>query len=228
MHHGNTYESNDSNDIETLKAEIRDAVAHGSHIQETVHRLTLKAMNAQRIDLESLQRIIKAVMQSVHDGAELQTQQIANQTQAAKMQITDAVSGLDSALASFAEASKLAIEEAVGQAKQFSDQELKRTRSDLEGLENLFLDTLHHTATTAQGLVADVLYDLSRHAKNNGTMVGSQLKETLTIFAQQTAAVGQSQLATGATLAHTTADFVVKIANGVLSGITAPSKTGKH
>ena len=85
MHNGNTYESNDSDDIETLEAEIRDAVAHGSHIQETVHRLTLKAMNAQRIDLESLQRIIKAVMQSVHDGAELQTQQIANQTQAAKM-----------------------------------------------------------------------------------------------------------------------------------------------
>ena len=59
-------------------------------------------------------------------------------------------------------------------------------------------------------------------------MVGSQLKETLAIFAQQIAAVGQSQLATGATLAHTTADFVVKIANGVLSGITDPSKTGKH
>lgn len=228
MHNGNTYESNDSNDIEALEAEIRDAVAHGSHIQETVHRLTLKAMNAQRVDLESLQRIIKAVMQGVHDGAELQIQQIANQTQAAKMQITDAVAGLDSALASFAEASKLAIEEAAGQARQFSDQELTRTRSDLEGLESLFLDTLHHTATTAQGLVADVLYDLSRHAKNNGTMVGSQLKETLAIFAQQIAAVGQSQLATGATLAHTTADFLVKIANGVLSGITDPSKTGKH
>jgi hypothetical protein len=60
----------------------------GSHIQETVHRLTLKAMNAQRIDLESLQRIIKAVMQGVHDGAELQQlQQIANQTQAAKCKL---------------------------------------------------------------------------------------------------------------------------------------------
>ncbi|MEK7302347.1 MAG: DUF6781 family protein, partial [Pseudomonadota bacterium] len=143
-----------SDTIETLEAEIREAVAHGSHIQETVHRLTLQAMNAQRIDLESLQRIITAVMQGAHDGAEQQLQQATNQAQAAKSQITEAITGLDSALAGFAEASKLAIEEAAGQAKKFSDKELTRTRSDLEGLENLFLDTLHNTATAAQGLIA--------------------------------------------------------------------------
>lgn len=217
-----------SDTIETLEAEIREAVAHGSHIQETVHRLTLRAMNAQRIDLESLQRIITAVMQGAHDGAEQQLQQATNQAQAAKSQITEAITGLDSALAGFAEASKLAIEEATGQAKKFSDKELTRTRSDLEGLENLFLDTLHNTATAAQGLIADVLHDLSRHAKSNGTAVGSQLKETLAIFTQQITSVGHSQLEAGASLAQKTADFIGKIATGVLSGVKDQSKPDKH
>src|SRR5574337_975346 len=130
MQNENTHQSDKSNDIKMLETEIREAIAHGSNIQETVHRLTLKAMNAHSIDLESIQRIITAVMQGVHDGAEQQLQQAANQTSAAKSQITEAVAGLDSALARFAEASKLAIEEAASQTKKFSDTELTRTRSD--------------------------------------------------------------------------------------------------
>ncbi len=227
MHNKNTSKPN-NHEMEALEAEVREAVANGSHIQDTVHRLTLKAMNAQRIDLESLQRIITAVMQGAHDGASQQLQQATNQAHAAKTQITEAVSGLDSALAKFAEASKLAIEEAAGQAKKFSDTELARTRSDLESLESLFLDTLHHTATAAQGLIADVLLDLSHHAKNTGTNVGSQLKETLATFAQQIASVGHSQMEAGTSLAQKTADFVNKSASGVLSGIKDQSKTGKH
>ncbi len=227
MHNENTNPS-DNNDIKTLEAEIREAVSEGSHVQETVHRLTLKAMNAQRIDLESLQRIIAAVMQGVHDGSEQRLRQVTNQTQAAKSQITEAVAGLDSALARFAEASKLAVEEAAGQAKRFSDTELKRTRSELESLESLFVDTLHHTATTAQGLIADILLDLSHHAKNTGTSVGSQLKETLATFAQQIASVGHSQLETGASLAQTTANVVNKITDGVLTGIKDQTKNNKH
>lgn len=232
MQNENTHQPNsksdNNDDIETLEAEVREAIAHGSNIQETVHRLTLKAMNAKNIDLNSLQRIITAVMQGVHDGAEQQLQQAANQAHAAKSQITEAVAGLDSALARFAEASKLAVEEAAGQAKKFSDTELTRTRSDLESLESLFLDTLRHTATAAQGLVADILLDLSHHAQSTGTNVGSQLKETLATFAQQVASVGHTQVETGATLAQKTADFVSKAANGVLSGIKDQANNNKH
>ncbi|MCE7913668.1 MAG: hypothetical protein DYH15_03090 [Nitrosomonas sp. PRO4] len=227
MHNENTYTS-DTNDIETLASEIREAIAQGTHVQQTVQRLTLKAMNAQHINLESLQRIITAVMQGVHDGAEQQLQHVTNQTQAAKMQITEAVAGLDSALARFAEASKLAIEEAAGQAKKYSDTDLNRTRSDLESLEKLFLDTLHHTATTAQGLISDILHDLSHHAQNNGTTVGAQIKDALATIAQQIASVGHAQLETSSSLAHATADFIGKLASGVLAGINEQVKNNKH
>jgi len=224
--HTSQFDNTSDNDsrLKTLEAEVREAIASGTHIQETVHRLTLEAMNAKHIDLESLQRIITAVMDGVHDGAAHQLQHATNQAHAAKSQITEAVAGLDSALAGFAEASKLAVQEVTSQARKFSDTELQRTRSDLEGLESLFLDTLHRTGTAAQGVIAEILLDLSQHAKNNGTTVGSQLKETLAIFAQQIAAVGQSQLETGATLAQKTAEFVSKITQGVLSGIKDKSK----
>ncbi|UJP04682.1 MAG: hypothetical protein LZF61_07380 [Nitrosomonas sp.] len=214
-------------DLKTLEDEIREAVATGTHVQETVHRLTLKAINADRINPDSIQRIIAATMQGIHDGAQQRFQHINDQAQTARVQIAGAVAGLDSALASFAAASKLALEEAAGQAKKFSDTELARARADLESLENLFLDTLHKTATTAQGLLADILHDLSRHAVNHGTVVGSQLKETLATFAHQIASVGQAQLITGTSLAHATADLVSKIAGGVLAGIDEQKKNHK-
>lgn len=214
--------------LKTLEAEVREAVAKGLHTRETVRHLTLNAMNAHHLDLASLQRIITAIIQGVHDGATQQLQHVINQTQTAKSQIHEAVAGLDSALASFAQASKLALEEAAGQTQKFSENELKQAHSELESLESLFLDILHNTANAAQGLTADILHDLGRHARNNGTAVGLQLIETLEIFKQQIASIGHAQLETGVSLAHATADLIGKIANGVLSGVNDKIKNSKH
>src|SRR5690606_32033053 len=124
------------------------------------------------------------VTNGVHEGAQKQLLAASNQTQAAQSQISEAVSGLDSALARVAEATKLAIQEAAGRAQKFSDKELVRTKSDLEGLESIFLDTLQNAASGAKGALSDILQDIATHAKNNGTVVGAQLKETLTILTQ--------------------------------------------
>ncbi|MCC8995804.1 MAG: hypothetical protein LM517_01810 [Nitrosomonas sp.] len=214
--------------FEALEKEIREAVAKGVHTRETVRRLTLNAMNAQHIDLASLQRIVAAIMHGIHDGAEEQIQHVISQTQTAKTQINEAVTGLDSALAGFAQASKLAVEEAASQAKKFSENELTRTHSELESLESLFLDTLHDTASAAQGLVADILHDVIRHAKNNGTAVGLQLVETLVTFKHQIASIGHAQLESSATLANATAELIGKVASGVLSGINEQVENSKY
>lgn len=214
--------------LKTLEEEVREAVAKGLHTRETVRHLTLNAMNAHHLDLTSLQRIITAIVQGAHDGATQQLQHVINQTQTAKSQLHEAVAGLDSALASFAQASKLALEEAAGQTKKFSENELKQVHSELESLESLFLDVLHNAANAAQGLTSDILHDLGRHARDNGTAVGLQLIETLEIFKQQIASIGHAQLETGVSLTHATADLIGKIADGVLSGVNDKIKSSKH
>lgn len=206
-------------DIATLEAEINEAVAQGTNVEEAVRHLTLKAMNADRLDIDSLRRIINAVMRGAREGAHHKLEHSSDQSQTAKKQITDAVTGLDSALASFAEAAKLTVEEAASRAKRFSDTELAQTRSDLQSLESMFLDTLHDTAATAKGLVADTLHDLASHAKHNGTAVGEQLKLTLATLAQQMSSVGHAQLEAGVKLAKSTADLISKTAAGMLAGM---------
>jgi len=207
-------------DVTQLATEVKEAITHGGDIETAVRNLTLKAMHSNGLDTESLKQIATAVMKGVQEGAQQQVTHASEQSQAAQSQITQAVSGLDAAFAQLAGASKLALEEAAGKAKQFSDNELTKTQADLKDLENVFLDTLKHAATAAQGLLAETLKDLLAHAQHNGTAVGAQLKDTLAVFAHQIASTGRAQFEAGIKLTQTTADLLYKISTGVLSGIT--------
>lgn len=216
------------NDLTSLETEIHDAIAHGTNVKGAVKHLTLKAMNADRLDAESLRRIVTAAMQGVREGANHQLQHVNDQSETAQNQIKEAVAGLDSALAKLAEASKLAMEEASSRTHHFSDTELMRVRSDLEGLESIFLDTLKDTAATTKGLAADTFHDLARHAQNNGTAVGEQLKKTLVTLAQQMALVGKAQLKVGVNLTHETAKFLGEVATGIITGVEDRNKNGNN
>ncbi|MCO6435339.1 DUF6781 family protein [Nitrosomonas nitrosa] len=221
--------THNQDEIAKLEADIREAIAHGGDVKETVRQLTLKAMHAKSLDPESLGRIAAAVMQGAHDGAQQKLQLASEQTHTAQAQISNAVSGLDTAFAQFAEASKLALEEAAGKAQQFSREELTKTRADLEALEDLFLDVVKRTASAAEGVIADTLNDLLAHAIRNGTAIGAQLQDTLATFSHQIGSVGHAQFEAGLQLTQATADLLHKIATGVLTGISEQtSKSGSQ
>ncbi len=207
-------------DVARLTEEVREAIAHGGDIENAVRNLTLQAMHSNGLDIESLKQIATAVMKGTQEGVQQEMTHAAEQSHAAQSQITQAVAGLDTAFAQLAGASKLALEEAASKAKQFSDSELAKAQADLKDLEGIFLDTLKHTATAAQGLIAETLQDMLSHAQHNGTAVGMQLKDTLAVFAHQIASTGRAQFEAGVKLTQTTADLLYKISTGVLSGIT--------
>lgn len=219
----NTNQNTSTTETETAKLaeEVQKAIIHDGDIENTVRDLTLKAMHANGIELESLQKIATAVLKGIQEGAQEKIVRASEQSSAAKSQITQAVAGLDSAFAQLAGASKLALEEAAGKAKQFSEDELTETRANLEKLENIFLDTLKQTTTAAQDVISDVFKDLLTHAQHNGTTVGKQLKDTLAVFTHQMASTGRTQFEAGVKLTQTTVDLLYKISTGVLSGITS-------
>ena len=216
----------DQDDMAQLEADVREAIIHGGDVKEAVRRLTLKSMQAHRLDIQSLGRIATAVMQGVHDGAQQKLEQTSEQSH--QSQISHAVSGLDTAFAQFAEASKLVVEEAAGKAQQFSREELTKTRADLATLEELFMDILQQSASVAKGVIAETLNDLFTHAQRNGTTIGAQLQETLATFTHQISSVGQAQFEAGLQLSQATADLLHKIAAGVLSGISEQAKHEKN
>ncbi|MFZ3179336.1 MAG: DUF6781 family protein [Methylocystis silviterrae] len=186
-------------------------------MQENVRRLTLMALGAEPPDVEALRRTMSAVVHGAREAVQQQMQETATQAQVSRTKIAEAVAGLDSALAQFAEASKLAMEEAAGQARKFSDEELVRTRDDLQSLETLFFDTLHGSASGAKGLADEALRDLAEHLKRNGTAVGGQIKDVMETLGRQMTTVGLIPLESGIQLARVSSDVLRKIAAGVLT-----------
>jgi uncharacterized protein YicC (UPF0701 family) len=142
--------------------------------------------------------------------------------------IRDAIDGLDGALAQFAEASKLALEEAAGRAQKFSSGELARVRSELESIEHLFLETIQVSASSAQRAISEALHDFMTHAKRNGTAVGSQLEGTLAAFNREMSSTGQKGLETGVRLTHAITELMRQVATGVLSGMAESANPGKN
>jgi flagellar capping protein FliD len=206
-------------DPASLATRIREAVAQGTHVQEAVRHLTLEALSAHHLNLDSIRSIMQAVVQGAHEAIAPQLEHTTNTALAAQVRLKEAVAGLDTALAQFAEASRLALEEAAGRARHFSDKDLARTRADLAALEEIFVETLQNSSKTTKGFIADTLRELGEHAKRTSTAVGEQVKTTLATLSQQMGAATHAQLESGIELARATSDMVRQIAAGMLSGL---------
>jgi len=208
-----------SNDTSNLEAEVRNTVEQGHDVQEKVRQLTLRIISARSLDIESVRQTANAVLRGARAGALKELRHTSAQTSIARDHLKQAVNGLDVALAQFAEAAKLTVEEAASKAKKYSSEDLKRARADLGNLEKMFLETLQSSASAAKDAAGEILHDLAAHTRTHGSAVGAQIKETLPVFAHHIGEAGRTQVGAGLHLAKNTADLVRQIAAGVLTGL---------
>ena len=213
---------------DTLEADVKSAIEQGHDVQELVKQLTLRRISAHSLDIESLQKIASSVLRGARAGVQKELNLSAAQAKTARAQLKHAVAGLDDALAQIASASKLAVEEATGRAQKFSGEDLARARADLGSLETMFLETLQTSASSAKDAAGEILHDIAAHSRTQGSAVGAQLKETLSVITHQLGAAGRTQAVAGLHLAQATSDLLRQIAAGVLTGVAEHVKPEVH
>lgn len=216
-----------SNDTSTLEAEVRDTVEQGNNVQEKVRQLTLRVISARSLDVESVRQTASAVLRGAQAAVQKELQHSSGQTHIARDHLKQAVTGLDVALAQFAEAAKLTVQEAASRAQKYSSEDLKLARSDLASLETMFVETLQSSALAARNAAGEILYDLAAHTRIYGSAVGRQLKETLPVFASHIGEAGRTQVGVGLHLAKNTSDLVRQIAAGMLTGLAEHIQPGQ-
>ena len=204
---------------DTFEADVRSADEQGHDVQEMVRQLTLRRISARSMDIESLRQIAHSVIKGAKAAVHNELNLSAAQTESARMQLKQAVAGLDMALAQMTGAARLAIEEAAGRAQQFTSEDLTLARANLESLDELVIETLQSSASSARDAADEILHQLAEHTRTHGTLVGAQIKETLSVITHQLSLVGRTQAASGLHLAQATSDLLRQIAAGVLTGI---------
>ncbi|MGB5446846.1 MAG: DUF6781 family protein [Psychromonas sp.] len=165
-----TANSDANNSRVNLEDEVKQAVETDPHIRETVRCITLKTLSEGKLDLEEIARVAGSVVKGAGLGAVIHGSE-------GKEKLAKAIAGLDDAFSSVAEASKLAVEEASGQIKSFTKQDLKQAIEDLNALEGIYIDTLKEAAKGTNQAIAGILNDLARHGRSGGTKVGQRAAE---------------------------------------------------
>lgn len=206
-------DKSDSNkSSETLEDDIKNAVETGRDVKETVQRITLKALTEGKLDTEAVRQVANDVVKGAGLGA-------ASHGSEAREVLDKAVSGLDEALSSAAEASKLALEEAAGHLKAFGKQDLKQATDDLLALEEMYLDTLKHVAKGSDEVISSTLNDLVQHAHRSGTAVGRRSSEIVEMLNRELGQSVSETVAAGTDSALNVASQLSHAAAGFLDGI---------
>lgn len=195
-----------------LRNEAADA-AGAPDLRERVRELTARALHERRMALNDMRAIVEAITEGVGSGLSARGGEM-------KEGLKQAVSGLDDAIGSAAQAASYTINEAVEQGRAFKDNELKASLEQLRDLESQLVDTLKDTAKRSGGKFRDELEHLSDHLKITGTRTGEQVRDALRQFAagvKTGGAAGRAGLSESATAAS---DRLSQVASGVLEALS--------
>lgn len=191
-----------------VENDVRATVESGIDIYERVRAITLKALTERELDIDNIKNVVEAALKGISAG-------VGNQYEPAKDAFKQSTGALDDALQKTAQASKLALEEAVSRVSDFSQHDVNRANDDLKNLEEMFLETIEKVARNSNQIVFDIATDFISHARQNGTAVGREI-QTAYEGLSNLRLRGQEAVFTGVV---TTASTLAKIGSGILSGI---------
>lgn len=198
---------------EKIAAQVQASIAGDAlDVRDSVRQITLQALSEGRLDTPAIKQVVKAVVQGTLQGADASGEP-------GRQAVTEAVHGLDDALAAAAEATRLALQEAADRGQDYSKQEIKRTLDDLQGLEALFIDTLSEAAQGAGNLAADTFKDLAEHGRHSGTAVGKQVTVALKQLGEALLQGAKSQVEGGTRMLQTSGALLADMAAGFLTGV---------
>ena len=194
---------------ETIKVTVND----GNEIRKKVRNITLQALTNGELNISEIKKVSKTVVKGAEQG-------VSNFDELGKKKLENAVAGLDDALSSAAEATKLALEEAASHIKTFSQKDFQQTIDDLLSLETIYLDSLKHVAKDANEFTANTLNDLVKHTYNSGSKVGIQTTKIVKILNndigknlnEKVVTAGQTTLKVTSQLSYAAAGFLEGIA----------------
>jgi hypothetical protein len=197
---------------EALERDVRAVLSDDpAAIAQEVRNLTLRALTEGTLERDAIQRVVRAVVAGATNGAGG-----ANDGQKA---LQEALHGLDQALAAVAQAIRLTLQEAIGNAGAFSRQTLRRRLEDLSTLESLFVETVSQTASSAGGFTRTTLVEVADHARVSGSAVGRAVKEGVTAVGRAVAETVSDQVETTTSVLQTEAALMASITSGLLRGI---------
>jgi hypothetical protein len=199
-----------------LKNEAEQAVA-APDLQERVRQLTSKALQDRKLSVAEIREILAAITEGVGSG-------LSGRAGELRTGLRQAVSGLDEAVGSAAEAVTLTLREAASQGRAFKEGEMKDSLERLKDLEGQLLDSLKDAAQKSTGKLKEEWAAMAEHLKTTGTDTGTRVRgalETLVNGVNASTRAGQAGIQD---VVGTASERLSQVASGVLAALSESIK----
>ena len=199
-------------DTRKIERDVEAAVgADTEAIAERVRAITLAALTEGRLDAQALRGVMNAVLEGAQKGA----MPVDAERSAA---FKEAMRGLDEAMASAAQATQLAMQEAIGRSAEFSREGLRQSLEPFSSLENDLIGALADAARKTTGEARATLTELAEHMRHSGTAAGARVRDAAAELARASSSLAWSQVEGGMQTLRNQADLLASLAAGVLRG----------
>lgn len=200
-------------DTRKIERDVEAAVgADTESIAERVRTITLAALTEGRLDGKALRDVMNAVLEGAQRGA-----MPVNAERSAAFK--EAMHGLDQAMASAAQATQLAMQEAVGRSAEFSREGLRQTLEPFSTLESDFIGALSDAARKTSGEARDTLTELAEHMRHSGTAAGARVRDAIAELARASSSLAWSQFEGGMQTLLNQTELLASLAAGMLRGV---------
>ncbi|HUX30566.1 MAG TPA: DUF6781 family protein [Thiobacillus sp.] len=189
------------------------AAASAPDLYERVRELTARALHERRLALQNIGEIVGAITSGVGSG-------LAARGGEMKDGLKQAMTGIDAAVGSAAQAASFALQEAAAEGKAFKDNELKASLEQLRDLETQIVEALKQTASQSGGKLKEELGYLIDHLKISGTRTGEEAREALRQLASGVKAGAKSGRAGLSESASTATERLSLVASGILDALS--------
>lgn len=205
-------DSEQKNSMGTGTEQIVAVLSGEDALKERVRAWVMRAIAERDLDSAGVRQIIQEVFAGIGQGMPERGAQ-------AGAAVQEAVQGLDEAVGKAVYAVQMAVEEAWGQGRQFTSQDLAETVDELRGLENDLLTSLKERADQGQGVAKEIFTGLYGHLSRNGTDTGNRFKAVAESLANR---LGTAAHGGGADLkgqAEVGVQRLKSVASGILRGL---------
>lgn len=197
---------------EQIGAVISEAMAQDQDLRERVRQMVMRAISERTWDTGEIREVLRQSLAGVGEGMPQRGNQAA-------VAAREAVQGLDEAVGRAVYALQMALEEAWGQGRQFTESDLKATVDEVKGLEDDLLGTLKASADKGQGVAREALSGLFDHLSRNGTDTGRQVKGVLDLLGNRLAGAAHGAGGELKEQARESRERLKAVASGILRGL---------
>jgi hexokinase len=196
--------------------ELRDeaeAAANSPDLQERVRQLTHRALLDRKLSFTELREIVASITEGLGRGLNARGGEIRDE-------LRRAVSGLDDAIGSTAEAISLTVREAAARGREVSEGELKDSLARVRELESALRDGIKQTARLSSGKLREEFTHLGEHLKTTGADTGARVRDAVESITNSLRASGHAGRSGVREAVEEAGIRASSVASGVLSALS--------